>query len=119
MNTGGGPAIVNLGVVYGDVQQVISHVNETGQAELADALQQLAKAINQTETLAEERADLLQQLRFIAEQAVVPAQSRQTSLVKGVLAGLRARLQDVAAVAQILSVAGPIMGQHFGFPWPM
>lgn len=119
VNTGGGPALVNLGAIYGDVEQVINLINETGQRELADVLQQLAKAISEADALADERAELLQQVRFVAEQAAVPPQSRQTSVVKAVWVSLQARLHDVAAIAQILSVAGPVVAHHYGFQWPM
>jgi hypothetical protein len=115
----GGSAIVNTGVIYGDVQQVISHLAETGGAEIADVLRQLAKAINDAEALADGRVEYLEQVKFIAEQAALPAPAPQRSVVKGLVGGFCAKLQGVANVAQILSVAGPVMAHHFGFPWPL
>lgn len=116
--TGGGPAIVNLGTIYGNVQQVIGNVSEGGYQELAELLQQLAKAINDTEALGQERVTYLEQVQFIASQAAQPVETRQPGVVKGLLAGLRAGLADAAHISHILVLVGPALAQHFGFPWP-
>jgi hypothetical protein len=118
VNTGGGHAIVNLGTIYGDVQQIVGTLNDTGHAELAAAIKRLATAITEAEQLANERTALLEQLEFIAKQAVAPAAERQLGVLSGLLFAFRARLQDVANVAQILAVAGPAIAHHFGLPWP-
>ena len=116
--TGGGPAIVNLGTIYGNVQQVIGNVSEGGYQELAELLQQLAKAINDSEALGQERAAYLEQVQFIASQAAQPVETRQPGVVKGLLAGLRAGLADAAHISHILVLVGPALAQHFGFAWP-
>ena len=114
-----GPAIVNLGTICGDVQQVIGNVSETGHADLADVLRRLADAINTTEELGEERAAYLEQVRFIATEATSPAADRQVSVVRAVLLALRTSLQDTANVAAVLGVAGPLIAKYFGFHWPL
>jgi hypothetical protein len=118
VTTGGGPALVNLGTIYGGVRQVIGNVSEAGYRELADLLQRLAQAIGDAETLGDERAAYLQQVQFIAKQAAEPADVRQSSVVKGLLAGLRARLEDGAHLSGVLALVGPAIARHFGFPWP-
>ena len=118
IHTGGGPAIVNLGTIYGNVQQVLGNVSEGGHQELAELLQQLAKAINDADASRQERAEYLEQVQFIAKQAAQPAKARQPSVVKGLLAGLRARLEDTAHLSHILELVGPALARHFGFPWP-
>ena len=119
VSTGGGPAIVNLGKIYGDVQQVIGNVGAGGQSgDLASLLSQLASAINAAETLGEQRVRNLEQVRFIAEQATAPPDKRQASVVEGLMIGLRASLQHVAEIASILALAGPSIARHFGFSWP-
>jgi len=45
INTGGGSSVINLGVIYGDVQQVINHINETGQRELAEFCSSLQRLL--------------------------------------------------------------------------
>jgi hypothetical protein len=117
VHTGGGHAIVNLGEIYGDVQQVIGNIGESSQG-LADVLRRLTEAINAAEQLGDERAAYMEQVRFIAKQAVAPSSDREVGVVKGVLSGLRASLQDVANVATVLVLAGPAIAQHFGFQWP-
>ena len=118
VTTGGGPAVVNLGTIYGDVRQEIGRLDDPAHRELARVLQQLAEAIRDQDQLADARAEYLEQVRFIAQQAVEPAAQRKASVVKGLLAGLRARLHEAANVAQILAVAGPAIAHHFGFTWP-
>jgi hypothetical protein len=119
VNTGGGAAIVNLGEIHGNVQQVIGTLNEAGQGELAGHLERLAAAIEADTESAEDRAAFLEQVRLIAEQASAAESDRNPHLVRGTLLGLRGALQHSANVAQILSVAGPIIAHHFGFHWPM
>src|SRR6266849_6143100 len=118
VTTGGGHAILNVGNIYGNVQQVIGSVSEGGHRELADLLQQLAKAINDAEELGDERAAYLEQVQFIAKQVAEPVEARQSSVVKGLVAGLRARLADAAHFSHILELVGPALAAHFGFSWP-
>lgn len=91
VNTGGGPAIVNLGQIRGDVQQVVGTLNASGHAELAGLLDQLAAAIEGLTDLGQERSTYLEQVRSIAQQAVEPEQSRQASAVRAVFESLRGR----------------------------
>ncbi len=118
IDTGGGPAIINLSTIYGNVQQVIGNVSEGGHRELAELLQQLAKAISDAEALGQKRAAYLEQVQFIAKQAAQPPEARQANVVEGLLVGLRARLADAADLSQILELVGPALALHFGFPWP-
>jgi hypothetical protein len=115
----GGNAIVNVGVIYGNVQQVFSKIEQSGYRELAEILRHLATAIEKADSLGDDRAEYLEQVRFIAEQVAEPDEKRQKSVVKGLLFGLQSSLQTVANVAQILSVAGPSLAKHFGFAWPV
>lgn len=117
--TGNAPAIVNLGTIYGSVEQIIGNVGSSGNQELADLMKRLADAINNASDLGEKRAACLEQVRFVAEQAAVPAQERQpNSIVRAVFTGLRAELGDVANVSVILALVGPAIARHFGFAWP-
>jgi hypothetical protein len=118
VHTGGGPAIVNLGEIRGNVQRVIRMLNEAGHAELAELLDKLTAAIETASSIAEEdRLAYLAQVRFIAAQAAGAPQDRQASGVKGICVGLRAGVRDVASVAQILNLVGPALAAHFGFKW--
>jgi hypothetical protein len=118
VSTGGGPAIVNLGSIFGSVQQVIGTLDQAGQVEIASVLKDLAEAITKASGLGDDRRTYLEQVRFIAEQAAAAAESRQTSVVRAVFESLRARLQDVASLAQVLVLTGPALARHFGLPWP-
>jgi hypothetical protein len=118
VNTGGGPAIVNLGEIRGDVQQVVGTLNAAGHAELAGLLDRLAAGIEALTELGEERAAYLEQVRFIAQEAVAPEEKRQASVVRAVFESLRGRLQDTANLAQVLALAGPAIARHFGIHWP-
>jgi hypothetical protein len=118
LNTGGGPAVVNLGTIYGNVQQVIGTVGSSGNEQLAELLRRLADAINGIAELGDQRATYLEQVEFIARQAAAAPEERQRSVVQGVLNGLHASLENVAHVTGILAFAGPAIAKHFGFPWP-
>ena len=114
----GGTAIVNLGVIYGNVQQVIGKVGQTGDVNLEDLLSQLATAIRDSKGLGNNRATYLEQVQYIAEQAAEPEGQRKTSLVTGMFLGLQVSLQNMANVAQILTFVGPALARHFGISWP-
>jgi hypothetical protein len=86
VNTGGGPAIVSQGVIYGGVQQVIGTVGAIGQAELADALRKLADAIHAEDKLGDERAELLEQVGFLAEQSTARPPIESSALSKELFA---------------------------------
>jgi hypothetical protein len=115
----GGPVVVNVGTIYGDVQQVIGNVEHSGHRELAALLARLASEIRNADALGSDRGGYLEQVQFVAEQATEPQERRKTSLVKGVFRGLQASLQAVANLGQILALVGPAVAQHFGFPWPL
>ncbi len=114
VNTAGGPAVVNVGEIRGNVQQVVGTLNEVGNRDLAQHLDRLAAAIEAATDLGGERQAYLEQVQFIAREALEPAATRQSSIVQGVFEGMRARLQDVANIAQILAVAAPTVAHHFG-----
>lgn len=118
INTGGGPAIVNFGEIHGDVQQVVGSLISSGHTELAGLLDRLAAGIEALTDLGEERAAYLEQVRFIGQQAVAPTEKRQANVVRAVFESLRARLQDTANLAQVLTLAGPAIARHFGIQWP-
>lgn len=115
----GGAAVINLGVIYGNVQQVIGKVGSEGYTELAGLLEQLASAISKTEALGNDRAAYLEQVQFIAEQASRPQNQRRASLVSGMFRGVQSGLQNVANLAQLAALLGPALAQHFGFQWPL
>jgi hypothetical protein len=108
--------LINLEAIYRNVQRVIG--NATGDAVLANALSCLPEAIEGAEALGLERAFYPEQVKFLAEQAAEPLLLRQVNIVHGVLAGLRARLQNVANIAQIMSILGPAAAAYFDFKWP-
>ena len=77
-----------------------------------------AAGIEALSELGEGRAVYLDQVRFIAQQAVEPEEKRQASVVRAVFESLRGRLQDTANLAQVLALAGPAIARHFGIHWP-
>jgi hypothetical protein len=86
----------------------------TWRAFLASSLQRYETA----EGLGNTRATYLEQVKFIAEQAAEPEGQRKTSLVTGMFLGLQVSLQNMANLAQILTLVGPALAQHFGISWP-
>jgi hypothetical protein len=117
----GGNAVINLGTVYGNVQQAISDVQQHGYQELAASIEQLARAINDSQELGQKRKMYLEQVEFIAKQTAESEEVRKKtgSAVAGIFSGFQLTLQAVANAAQILSVLGPELAKHFGLPWPL
>jgi hypothetical protein len=119
VHTSGGPAIVNLGQIHGNVEQVVNSLDQTGSRELAAVLKEFMGAIERTVEISDaEKVERLEQLEFIAEQSIALPEHRKPGVVRVVFEGMRARLQDVANIAQIASVAGPLIAHHFGYKWP-
>jgi hypothetical protein len=121
VTTTGSGSIVNLGTIHGNVQQAINNVQQHGYQELAGRLEQLARAINDSQELGGEKRKLyLEQVEFIAEQTAKSEETRikTGSAVAGIFCGLQATLQTVANAAQILAVLGPELAKHFSLPWP-
>jgi len=111
----GSPTAVDA--AYRKAEEVLVEVEERN-AKLAAALRRLAAAIKGAGKLADERACYLEQVHFIAEQAVRPPVIRRVSVVKGLFVALRAGLRDFEPVAAALNAAGPLMATHFGLTWP-
>jgi hypothetical protein len=63
--TGGGPAIVNLGEIHGDVQQVVRTLNAAGHAEPVAILDRLASGIEALTELGQERSALRDSLAVL------------------------------------------------------
>lgn len=117
--TSGGPTIANLGEVRGNIQQVVGALKDNGQTEIAGVLARLEEAIANDTSLAEGRLAYLDQVQFMAEQAVEPPEKRLPSRVQGALLGLPPALAVSADIAQVISVAGPAIALYFGFQWAL
>src|SRR5262249_52982930 len=63
VSTAGGPALVNLGEIRGNIQQVVGTLNEASQAEIAGHLERLAAAIEASAELGDDRGAYMEQVQ--------------------------------------------------------
>lgn len=82
--TGSQVGVVNAGGSIGSVGDISISVNslkDQGKETLADAFSSLTNALSQCGASDKEKADLLQNLKLLSDEAVKPEQERNTSLV--------------------------------------
>lgn len=113
----GGSVAVNAGTVLGDVQAIVGDITKGGNGELGEALKLLADVVFSQKESGECKTENLELVKFIGDQALGHG-PRNITAVRTAFEVLRARLSDVADLAQIVGVAGPIIAKHFGWTWP-
>jgi len=95
-----------VGVINtGQVQQLdvaVDVVRDGGQKELADALQKLSQAVLDAPDLAAaQKNEAIEHLSFLAEQAALPKEKRQSSIGKIVITGLERVVNAAASVSTL------------------
>ena len=103
--------------VYNKVQEVLRDVADRD-VKIAQALRQLAEAIQTAPKLGDQRTEYLEQVQFIGEQALRPKVIRRLGVVRGLFIALQSGLGGAATTAPALKTAGPILASYFGVSWP-
>jgi len=67
--------------------------------------------------LGSERANYLDQLQFLGEQALRPAVLRRRGVVQGLLLAWQNEVEKDAVVALLRWEAGALLAAHFGLRW--
>lgn len=111
-------AALNLGQIVGNIQAVVSGLQESGQGEVATALRQLAEAIAQEAALSNElRREAMELVSAMGEEFARPEAERRP----GVLRAIGARLGQIGRAAggvyaayELVKVAAAGLG--YGLP---
>lgn len=123
-----GPVILNnikvdnsvVGAINtGNVQAIdvsITYLKEAGNDRISAALKALAEAIaNAAAMPAPEKNQLLDQVAFLSEQAVLAAKDRRPGMIQAAFAAVTQGAGAVVAVSSAWQVAEPLLRSVFGF----
>jgi hypothetical protein len=122
-----GPPILNhikidnstVGVINtGKAQAIdvnISVLSQAGSADLSNALKGLTEAIMNDRALAElPRADMLDQVGFLSDQAAAAAPQRKPGMIRAAFAALNDATGAVTSVSTAWNAAEPLLRSIFG-----
>lgn len=86
----------------GRINVAMRDISNADNGQVLEAIKAITEAmVNATELESEDKDQLLEQMAFIAEQAVLPNNQRQPSVIKPVLAAVSVSLTNVASLAVI------------------
>ena len=108
-----------IGVVNtGEVQTIdvhITHLKQGGQVEIGDVLKRVTEAIANSQDLSSsQKAEMLESLGYLSEQAAGAAKDRRPSIIKATLGALTQGAAAVATLSEAWSTAAPILSKYFG-----
>lgn len=99
----------------GRINVAMRDISQGDSEQATEAIKAITEAmVNSAELESEEKDQLLEQMAFIAEQAALPADQRQTSVIKPVLTAISTSLTNVAALAAIWAQWGDNLIRFFG-----
>ena len=102
----------------GNVQAIdvsLTYLHQAGNDKAGDALRRLTEAVLQDKMLdATTKHELIEQIAFLSEQAIVAAKDRKPGLIKATLASLTLAAGTVTTVAAAWHTAEPILKSVFG-----
>lgn len=94
----------------------ISYLKQAGNEQISAALKMLAEVIaNATALGPNEKNQLLDQVAYLSEQAVVAAKDRRPGMVQAAFGAVTQGATAVGAVATAWQTAEPILRSYFGF----
>jgi len=96
-----------------DLVNSVTVLRQNGQASVADALKQLAERISGCEILPEIRQDILENLAFVGQQALLRPDRRKRGVVKAVLAYVRHTMQTVEPLMELWHTFGRTVENFF------
>jgi hypothetical protein len=102
----------------GNVESIdvsITYLRNAGSQKISDALKQLTEAIVNDGTIAKpEKDQLVDQVAFLSEQAVVAVKDRRPGMIKATLGALDHAAPTISAVAAVWTAAAPLLKTYFG-----
>jgi len=105
---------VNTGSVR-DIEVNLTHLQNSGNDKATDALKALTEAILRDPSVdSTQKNDLVEQIAFLSEQAVLAAKDRKPGLIKRTLGTLSQAAGTVTAMGGAWQAAEPILKSLFG-----
>jgi hypothetical protein len=114
--------MLNAGSIQ-DVQRIdinVTALAHSGNDDIANALKTVTEAVASAQDLPEpQRAELLDQLSVVSEQAALTPETRKAGIFKPMLSALATGLNAVGSLAQVWTVTGDVICAYFGVPNPL
>lgn len=96
------------------IDVAMKNIQNAGDKEVTKAIKELTEAIlNDKAIEAEQKNQLVEQLTFLAEQAALPKNQQQASVVKMVLKAIPITLSSLTSLSSLWHQWGPTIEQHF------
>jgi hypothetical protein len=102
--TGSQVGVVNAGGsinTVGDISITVTSLKEQGKEALADAFASLTNSLSECGASDKEKADLLQNMKLLSEEAIKPEQDRNTSLIGFALSHFDKILPTIEGVGKV------------------
>lgn len=98
----------------GRIDVALDNIQIGGNEEISNAIKTVTEAvIKNTELKEQQQTEILQELAFLAEQATLPKEQRQTKVVNMVLKSLPVSLSVVANLATVWATWGGTLKEFF------
>jgi hypothetical protein len=90
---------INTGEIH-NLDIAMSHINESGNVEFANALKVFTEAIIKTDELNEKlKNDIIEQLSFIVSQSNLPKDRQKLGIIKSVLSGIKNTVSTISSLS--------------------
>jgi hypothetical protein len=106
-------AVVNVDSIVSHIQTNAQAIAQQGGQQFADAISKLAEEIRKSTELGETRAEALQNIEVLSDQAKLPAGERKTGVIKSIYLGLSTALTLANTAATAWHTYGPIIAEYF------
>jgi hypothetical protein len=104
---------LNLGSVLGDMNNAITTLAQQGHQDLASALKRFTELIASSIDLGPAQRDVVENLAFISEQAVLPAVDRKQSLLNAAISHIQSVVQTVGTLNEVWKTISPMVESLF------
>lgn len=105
--------VINTGTIEGNIEINANKIKNEGNPQLAEAINELMKAIKQDNSGELESEAMLQQAGILAQQATLPAGQRKTTVIKAAWSYIEA-FSRVATIGNFLMSHGKTIAAFFG-----
>jgi len=96
-----------------DVVNAVAGLKQSGHAELSEALKQLVERVVGCEILPQTRQEIIEDLAFVGQQALLRPEQRKRGVVKAVLAYIKHTMQTVQPLTETWYTFGRTIENFF------
>lgn len=107
--------VINLGSITGDISHNIVALQNSGHNEIANAIQELLKGINEfKEEIGENHTEIMNLLQFLTEEVNKPAEQRNLAVMKRVFRSIPDLISMSSGLVTIWDKCGPQIAGFLG-----